>query len=320
MAHEIYEHDNMFSVGETPWHKLGVVLDNPPTIEEAIKTANLDWEVRLLPLYAQVEEGHSLKVSNKAVFRNDTREILGIVGSSYTPLQNKDAFTIFEPLIDDKSLLLETAGSLKNGRRVWILGRINSDGAEIAKGDEVRPYVLLSNSHDGMTAVRFGFTPIRVVCNNTLSAAEDNNFSKLIRLWHTSNLQSNLDGLRNILDLAKGSFISSVEQYRYLASREINQGDLEKYVKIVFVPNFEVGEATEMILTRTEKKVIELFETGRGANLPKAHTWWGAYNALNEFLMYERGRTVDNRLESVWFADSYVMNRRGLDTALRLAA
>ena len=330
MAHELGVYDNMFSAsGITPWHGIGIVLDSPPTIEEGLQKANLDWGVRLLPLYCQIPpdlEFHT--VSNRAVLREDTNEILGTVGANYTPLQNRDAFNLFAPLVEDRSILLETAGSIRNGRRVWILARINTDSADISKGDEIKPYILLSNSHDGTLAVRFGFTHIRVVCNNTLSAAIFGKVSKLIRLTHTANIYNNLETLRGVLDLAKASFVASIEQYRSLASKDINVADLERYVKVVLDPDFkkefdkaqENDEDIDITLTRTQSLIIDIFERGIGSDLPKARTWWGAYNSVNEWLMYHKGRNIDNRLNSVWFGDGYNTNNRALEVAMKMAA
>lgn len=177
-------------------------------------------------------------------------------------------------------------------------------------------------------AVRFGFTPIRVVCNNTLSAAESGSTSQLIRLIHSTNLYDNLETLRDMLDLSKASFTATVEQYQWLAGRDINEEDLVKYVRIVFdsslekeIEEAEGKEASPAIeATPTVDKVINLFENGKGAGLPGQRTYWGAYNAVNEFLMWERGQSIDNRLTSVWFADGYSLNKRALDVALKLAA
>jgi len=316
MAHEIMNYDNMFSVKVTPWHGLGVILNDPPSVDEALKQANLDWSVSLLPLFCQLPNSCMEQVDRMAVVREDTNEVLGVVGNNYTPLQNIDAFDIFQPLVETKELLLETGGSLKNGRRVWIFARINVDGAEIGKGDEIKPYVLLSNSHDGTMAARFGFTPIRVVCNNTLTAAENNGTSKLVKLVHKSNIYDNLQMLRDMLDLSKARFEATIEQYKILANRDINSSDLEKYVKIVLTDSDEA----DTILTPTQNRIIDLFENGIGSDLPKMKTWWGAYNSVNEWLMYHRGRSVDNRLASVWYADGYNLNKRALDIALKLAA
>lgn len=323
MAHEIMENDEMFSVKVTPWHGLGIVLDNPPTIEEGLKISKLDWEVNMLPLYAKTDR--EIEAPAQAILREDTQEILGVVGPKYEPLQNVDAFSVFEPLVDSGDLSLETAGSLKNGRRVWILGKINVDGQEIEKNDLVNPYVLLSNSHDGTMAVRFGFTPVRVVCNNTLTAAERKGTSNLIRLIHRTGIKENLEILRNILDLSKKSFEASIDQYQWLSTRQINQDDLEKYVKILFSdkPEKTYNEFSQddkdRKLTRSENKVIELFETGRGSDVAGTN-WWRGYNAFNEFLLYEKGKNQDNRIDSAWFGDGQRWDSMALDFAMRMAA
>uniref|UniRef100_A0A6M3IXL3 DUF932 domain-containing protein n=1 Tax=viral metagenome TaxID=1070528 RepID=A0A6M3IXL3_9ZZZZ len=323
MAHEIMENDNMFSVDTIPWHGLGTILDKPPSVIEAIQAANLDWEVDLLPLLARTAPKDSpmtrlIELPERAVRRTDTGEIFSIVGPTWTPLQNREAFGVFEPLVESEDLLLETAGSLKNGRRVWVLARINADSADIGPGDEVKPYVLLSNAHDGTMAARLGFTPIRVVCNNTLSYVESSERSQLVRVIHTPKVYENIKALRDMMDLTKAAFAASVEQYRWLASRDIVQGDLERYVKIVLNP--KDAEAGVAALTRTEGKVIELFESGRGHNLPKAKSWWGAYNSVTEFLSWVRGNSAENRINSLWFADGYRINERALETALKMAA
>jgi len=331
MAHEIMENDGMFSVIETPWHGLGKILDSPPTIAEGLIAAGLNWTVTPRPLYARVPVGDYLRatpVDYQAIQRDDTGEILGVVGPSYIPLQNSEAFDVFGPLVEDGSITLETAGSLKNGRRVWVLAKIAADSADIGKGDEIKPFVLLSTSHDGTMAARLGFTPIRVVCNNTLSYAETEGVSKLVRVFHRGDITGALTALRATLDLTKATFTASIEKYRYLASKEISVADLERYVKITFMPEFEeelknaqeIGEAKEFLLTPTQRKVVDLFENGRGSNLPKARTWWGAYNSINEWLNYMKGRDQDNRLNGLWFGDGYNFNKAALDNAIRMAA
>lgn len=331
MAHEIMENDGMFSVLETPWHGLGKILNSPPSVADAIEAAGLDWTVELFDLYARMPVGdrwRAIPVEHKAVRRMDTGDVLGVVGKTYIPLQNTEAFDIFEPLVADGSITLETAGSLKNGRRVWVLARIKNGDGEVGKGDEVKPFVLLSTAHDGSMAARLGFTPIRVVCNNTLSYAESTNTSKLVRVFHRGDMVGSLKALRETLDLSTATFATTIEQYKWLATKEISQADLERYVKITFAPDFEQvlkdaqakNEAVEMLLTPMQKKVVDLFENGRGQDLPKARTWWGAYNAVNEWLNYMRGSNQDNRLNNLWFGDGYTLNGRALDNALRLAA
>src|SRR6185295_11897446 len=125
---------------------------------------------------------------------------------------------------------IETAGSLRQGKRVWVLAKINRDPLVIKGNDVVEKYVLLSNSHDGTLAVRVGFTPIRVVCNNTLSMAINSEASKLIRIKHTKNVVSNLESVQEIMNLADQEFQATAEQYRMLTRKDINSKDLEKYI------------------------------------------------------------------------------------------
>jgi phage/plasmid-like protein (TIGR03299 family) len=313
MAHELMENDQMFSVLKTPWHGLGRILGDSPSIDEALIAANLLWKVALLPLYAlQQPNGNTLPQhihTHKAVRREDTGEIFTVVSNKYQPLQNDEAFDVFRPLVEDGSITLETAGSLKNGRKVWILAKISeAKDAEVRDGDIVKPYVMLSNSHDGTQAVRFGFTPIRVVCNNTLSWATEHADSKLLRVYHRGNLRGNLDLLRQSLDTAKVEFSLRADKYRRLAKSNVNQNDLTKYIRAVL--------QTEDVTPR-ENAIMDVLFNGRGIGTrPQDRiSWWDAYNAINEWMLYHRGRSADSRLASAWFGDGYLLDQ----TAFRLA-
>jgi phage/plasmid-like protein (TIGR03299 family) len=170
--------DSMFSVRQTPWHGLGAVLDQPPTtIAEAIERSGLSWRVEREPI--AIDRGDIATANDWwlprceeipgwwANVRQDTRQVLGIVGERYRIVQNIEAFQFVDQLIGS-AMHFETAGSLHGGRRVWVLAQL-PDHVDVG-GDPVRPYVLLMNSHDGSTAVVAASTPIRVVCQNTLYA------------------------------------------------------------------------------------------------------------------------------------------------------
>ena len=323
MSHEIMKKDAMFSVNAVPWHRLGVVLPNAPTIQEAILLAKLNWEVGTKPLFT----GQGEAVEAMATYRKDDNAILGVVGSSYKPLQNVEAFNFFQPFLDSKEAALETAGSLRNGKRVWVLAKINrTDSVIVPKADDrVSKYVLLSNSHDGTMAVRVGFTPVRVVCNNTLTMAHNESTSQLIRIKHTGDIVGNLEKVREIMDVANSAFEATAEQYRMLASREINQKDLEKLVKIVFATGKQERETPSTEELTSGKRVMgdiqKLFEQGQGNDLPGVKgTYWAAYNAITEFVQYTRGSDEMNRLDQTWFGTGMTLNKKALKTALILAA
>lgn len=142
--------EKMMFVGATPWHGEGTMLDENPSISEAITAAGLDWEVGTKPLFT----AEGTEVNAKATFRKTDNRVLGVVGPRYTPLQNQDAFDWFQPFLDAGECQLHTAGSLSEGEKVWVLAQLNRANSEIVPGDEVSKFILLSNSHDGSTSIR----------------------------------------------------------------------------------------------------------------------------------------------------------------------
>src|SRR5215469_9650355 len=286
MAHEI---ETMAYFQETPWHGLGAALQEedlyawPKTCEKA----GLAWDVELVPL---VTADTQAKVTHKAVRRKADGRTLGVVGPRFFPLQNRDASQWFQPFLDAREAALHTAGSLRNGSRIWVLAKLNRTPLVVAPGDEVEKFILLSHGHDGSLAVRVGFTPVRVVCQNTLAMAHGSDASKLIRLKHTKDVLTNLANVREVMNLANQEFEATAEQYRLLARKDINQADLRKYVRRVLK-----ADDREQVSSRTANQIegiVRLCETGRGNDLPSIRgTYWAAYNGVSEWLGYERGRS-----------------------------
>lgn len=307
MAHEV---ESMMYVGDEPWHGLGNAIPSGKelSIEEAIVAAGLNWEVGLKHLYTEDRIGIH---GHYATYRKSDNSILGVVGADYTPLQNREAFNWFQPFLDVKAATLETAGSLKGGKVVWILAKGKNKPEQVIKSDEVRNYILLSNSHDGSLAVRAGFTPIRVVCNNTLCRAHESEASRLLRVRHTARVVDNLESIREIMNLAQKEFIATIEQYRALASKGINASDLEKYVRVVF----DLKEDSKS--KKVVPAVVSLFESGKGSNVA-GKNYWGAYNAVTEYLNYFTGKSQDNRLNSLWFGSGSQLNKKALNAALKM--
>jgi phage/plasmid-like protein (TIGR03299 family) len=317
MAHEI---ENMLYVGAKPWHGLGKAFPEAPSLEEAIVAAGLDWKVGLKKLQTTDTQE---TVDALATFRESDNRILGVVGPNYHPLQNRDAFEFFRPFIDSKEASIETAGSLKSGQRVFILAKINRDPMVIKGNDIVDKYVLLSNSHDGTLAVRVGFTPVRVVCSNTLTMAHGDKASKLLRVKHTSGVVANLDAIRDVMNIANSEFEATADQYRNLAGRQISSKDLEKYVKLVFSQKAIETNAggIDAVKSKVLADIVPLFEGGRGNDMAEIKgTYWAAYNAINEYLQYNRGETVEGRFDQLWFGSAAQLNKRALDVGLILAA
>lgn len=316
MAHLV---KNMFSVREVPWHGLGKIVQEAPTAEEAIKLAGLDWKVLEQQVYNHDSFGNNYNsiAGYKALTRSDNGRVLSIMGQNYTPLQNDKAFSFFNPFIENGLASFQTAGALKNGNVVWVLAELNKAPIEVGKGDEVNKYLLLSNSHDGTMAVRVGFTPVRVVCNNTLTIAHGNEKSKLIRIRHSAKVNENLDHLREVVNAMDAKFEASAEQYKFLTTKAINKKDLEKYIEIIFKTNPNGSERDKSRDKKMKEMITNLFENGAGQHLRSAKgTYWGAYNAVTEYLTHEYGRENDSRLYSNWFSGAHKTNEEALKVAV----
>ena len=311
MAHEV---EQMMYVGATPWHNLGNrFIEAPKTLEEAMVAAGLDWTVSTKKIY--LDDGRS--VPAMATVRDSDNSILGVVGTNYKPLQNKNAFDFFNPFVESGMAQIETAGSLMQGKRVWVQAKITSDVDVVKGNDIIERYILLSNSHDGTMAVRAGFTPQRVVCKNTLTMAHHNGESQLIRIKHSQRVEENLEAVGKIMNLANNAFEATLEQYRFLANKDINSKDLEKYVKMVF----KLDEDKEGSGKRLLNNIIPLFEVGRGNDMAEVKgTLWTAYNSISEYLQYEKGKDEQARLNNLWFGQSKTTLEHALKVAMDMAA
>jgi phage/plasmid-like protein (TIGR03299 family) len=239
---------------------------------------------------------------------------MGTVGPKYRILQNSEAFKFFQSWLDTKEIALHTAGSVFDGKKVWVLAQITKDPLmDIVKDDSVAKFLLLSNGHDGTTSVRVGFSPIRVVCANTLRMAHHN--GQLIRLIHSRQLQNNLADIKQTINLINQEFETTAEQYKYLATRHINAADLKKYVKVVL----DVKEDDKDIKTRQANiitDIVNMMDAPEQQIVGVRGTYWAAYNAINGYFNHKYGRNDNNRLNNMWFGKG---DNFALKTALELA-
>lgn len=319
MSHEITQTDGIAYVGKEPWHGIGVKVDPNINAIEAMRAANLDWSVSKTLIYANPDNeknGFFPLDGYVGVKRDDNNAILGITTPRYVPFQNAEGFEQFQRVLDTGMAKIETAGSLKGGRIVWALARIQSDDLVVDAGDLIRPFVLLSFGHDGKRGIRFGFTPVRVVCWNTLSAAEQNDNSKLIRVSHKGDVQGSVQMLVNALDLSVQEFRAKVSDYRKMLDTNINADDLRAYVRVTLgLVEKDDNKRSKNIID----KVVGLAHNGIG-NAPYANTVYGAYNAITEWLSHHAARNADNRLNSLWFGGNSQVLKAAHENAMKLVA
>lgn len=188
--------ETMFYTREKPWHGLGVKVARALSSKEALQASGLDWQVEQKDIYT---DSGILISGYKANVRNSDYKVLGIVSDRYQVVQNEEAFAFTDKLLGE-GVRYETAGSLNEGRKVWVLARMPRE--YIMLGDRISPYMVFSNTHDGSGAIRVAMTPIRVVCNNTLNLA----LATATRSWsamHTSRVQDRIREAENTLFMAE---------------------------------------------------------------------------------------------------------------------
>lgn len=285
MSHEI---SSIAYVGETPWHGLGVYCgEEPMTSKEAIKAASLDWEVEKRPLWTADAEGKpTIEVeTHMAVVRKTDNSKLGIVGANYVPVQNRDSFEFMDALVDEGLMRYHTAGSLRNGQRIWLLGKIGQ--SDILPKDTLDRYLLLWNTHDGSGALRALFTSVRVVCANTARIALSQGKGEGVYLRHTTNIKNRLEKAKEVLGLANKEFDRFVEFAKALSKLKMSADNFEKFSEFLIPDNPEVENNIRAENARHE--LSNLFTDGRGQEIPGVRgTGWAAYSAVVEFANYFR--------------------------------
>lgn len=272
MASGILENDTMFSANNIrPWHPLGKVIKDAPSSDKAIEIAGLDWSVEQVQIYAGTKPVEGL-LGN---IRSDTKDCLGIITKRYSIVQNKEAFAFIDDIVGD-GCVYETAGSLWNGKRVWMLVKMPETNI---LGDAIENYLCFTNSHDGISAVKVCISNIRVVCNNTLTLA----LSSAQRMWsfrHMGDIQSKKQEAAETLDLASKYLLSLSEKAEDMVKKSV---DIDKFIlKLLPVTKDMSKRKTENAqLVRDAIVSIHNNKDDLG-NFRK--TSWGVYNAVADFV------------------------------------
>lgn len=301
----------MFYTGEVPWHKLGTKLDRPATAEEAIAAAGLDYTVRMKPLQTVINRKRVAIDGHFATVRQDTGAILGVVGSRYEILQNKDAFAFFDGITGAGEAMYHTAGALGKGERIWILAKLPGY-IKVGKEDIIDKYLLLTNSHDGSSLVRAKLTPIRVVCNNTLSVALSGTEQE-VRIRHTPNALARLDEAHKLLGLTNQLYDQLHMIFNRMASKPMREKQLVEFVKTLVPENPDAEYQTRNQNIRDA--ILELHENGLGADMNKGNVF-GAYNAVTEYVDHvQHSKDPAKHLKSLWFGGGERMKRAAFELA-----
>ena len=309
-----------------PWHGKGLTLaPNTLHLKDALHQTGMDWEVGMDSCH--MSDGTAIP-SARVIFRKDTKEVFDVVGTRYKVVQNTDAFGWFEPFIAAGMASVESAGTLKDGRIVWVLARPNiapveivprKEAVEAADGVKAEPaveadtvsyYILLCHSHDGTISIRSGFMPVRMKNWTFLSQDRKLLSNTIVNVKHTETIKIDMETVREVMKNAKKDFAHTVDQFKKMASHKLTKDMALSYFKDVFTG--EKGEKGEKDISDTLEKLTFLFENGG------SDTVWGAYNAVTELDSWYRGRGIDTRLQSLWFGQYGESNKKALEVALKL--
>lgn len=313
MAHMV---ETMAYAGEVPWHGLGVRVPADLSPDQMLDKAGLDWTVEKVPAFAKVD-GKSINVGRSALIRSSDNAVLDIVGNDWNPVQNHDAFEFFNEYCQAGDMEMHTAGSLRSGQIVWALAKVK-DSFELFKGDQVDSYLLFTNPHKFGQCIDVRFTPIRVVCNNTLTLSLEQKTTNSVKVNHRTVFDA--ASVKEQLGIATHKLQKYKEMAAFLGSKKYSNETIKEYFGRVFpvlVYNKEKGPQRKEI-SKSASRALEVVHTQPGAKYAEG-TWWQAFNAVTYLTDHEIGRTADTRLQSAWFGANKNLKIKALETAVEYA-
>lgn len=329
MAHMIDSttgRDAIAYVGQTPWHGLGTKMaENEPLDAWRIR-AGLDWEAVKTPVlfanggtFPNGDAMHGTMADRSVLFRSDTKAALGVVGSGYQIVQPRDVIEFYRDLTERHGFRMETAGAIRDGKVIWALAR-TGDVMRVSGNDVVDGFLLLSTSFDGSAATTGRFTTVRVVCNNTLTAAH--NSKPQVSVGHRSVFD--MDAAK--IKLGVGDAFSTFQiEAQQMAEKGVDVKQAIEFFLAVYhdMTSANIVDAQQQKTTdKTIARLAHHFTAGPGAELRSAKgTAWGLLNAVTFDVDHStRARSADSRLNSAWFGDGERIKNKARELALAIAA
>ena len=296
------------------------IVGHRMTTQQAMIESGLDFPVGLRPIF--MEDGTKID-THKATVRLDNSHILGVVGNRYRPVQNHEAFAFVDALVDEGNAAIETAGCFKGGRVVYLQARL-PESFRVVGDDMVDCYLLFANGHDGSLSVNVKFTPIRVVCRNTLEHALDKDARFQISIKHSASALQRLEfAHRALLNARQGAHKAEI-LFQFLASKQVKEQRqlTEFWLSLVPDPEKMVGQSETPSNGRAKAKredLQRLFVASPGNDMPGVrNTWWAAYNAATYMTSHGRDgtkRSDEAIAESKWFGAGEAFNQKALTLA-----
>jgi len=317
MSHNLHLNEqtgnySFYSVREKAWHGLGHIADNYESSAEVVKKSGLDFTVAKEPNVHRIPGGQEIiSTSSFYTYRTDTLQILGDkLGAEYHVVQNVEAFSFFDAIAGENGIYYETAGALGKGEQIFITAKLPGY-IQVGKDDLIEKYLFLTNSHAGRTSVIAAFTPVRIVCNNTLNAALEG-MSNTIAIKHTQNASLELREAHKIMGMINKLSPLYEQAFNAWANIPMDDADLKRFIQVAVAPNKEALEhlrrgkedeasaiyrgMVDTILEYAFCSPTQQMDTTRG-------TLFGAYNTITGF--YQNLRNFkDNKakIKSIFYS------------------
>lgn len=296
------------------WHGLGTILNSPVSTLDALQQGGLDYQVLKLPNIHCLPSGEEL-ISEDSFFtvRTDVNKVLGSrLGKDYAVMQNIEALDVVDEILQSGAATIETAGAIDEGKKVFICLKVNKD-IIVGSSDTVKQYVLIANSHDGSLAITAMPTNVRVVCNNTLSAALRNSQDK-IKIRHTVNAAYRLQEAAKVLKLISNNTAANEDNYNVMANTVISKEQMFNYFGNVFCTTEEIKELQKgnknVISSRKANilnDVLQFANRGQGQSIAMKgtdYTMWSAYNAVTGYVTRKKYSSASDRANSMLFGSA----------------
>ena len=308
MAHQV---ETMAYAGEVPWHGLGkqVLPDLSP--EQMLYEAGLDWSVEKVPAFAEVN-GEKVAVGKSALVRSSDSKVLDVVGDDWNPVQNAEAFGFFADFVSEGNMEMHTAGSLKGGQMVWALAKVKDESFELFGDDRVDSYLLFSNPHMYGKSIDVRFTPIRVVCNNTLTLSLGTSSKNSVKVSHRT--QFDAEQVKETMGIASSKLNQYKEMSQFIASKRFTEDSKIEYLEKLFPV---LGEAKRKQRSKGAQGVLDILDTQPGAQYGEG-TFWQLFNGVTYYVDHEMGRNADNRMSAAWFGSGVKKKQDALALAVEM--
>ena len=316
MAHELEmvgDKALMAYTGDVPWHGLGTKVPADLTPEQMLDAAGLNWEVEKIPAFADIN-GIQTPIGQSALVRKSDHKMLDVVSDDWNPVQNQIAFEFFDEYVRAGDMEMNTAGSLKGGQIVWGLAKIK-ESFELFGGDQIDAYLLFSNFHKYGFSTDVRFTPIRVVCNNTLTLSLNSKVERMVKISHRK--QFNPGNVKEMLGIATDKLTKYKEMAAFLGSKKAKGEDIVEYFCRVF-PVSGSNENKTKEISKNAQIAIDILHTQPGAEYAQG-TWWQTFNSVTYLTDHLAGRSVDSRLTSSWYGSNKNLKTKALELAVEMA-